>query len=84
MRNKVLVLTALSLFSLVFAGCDGGRAEMAPHEVNVLGIVKYEESVYRHNRPGGFHGYTNELWSRRNPSGDRLSLLWDFATLSDY
>jgi hypothetical protein len=84
MLNKILALLSLSSAALVFTGCDGGSAQMAPQEANILGIAKVEKASYEVNPPTTIIVSTDELYSRNNYQGDRVTLLWGLITLQDY
>lgn len=62
-----------------------GRSVSLEPSHNFLGIVKIEPSSYANNdlKPGVTLS-TNELFSRRNDSGDRITFLWGAFTLTDY
>lgn len=84
MLNKILALLSLSSAALVFTGCDGGSAQMAPKEANLLGIAKIEKASYEVTPLTSFIVSTDELYSRDNYQGDRVTLLWGLITLQDY
>lgn len=84
MITKVLSLVSLSIAALVFTGCDGGTAQMAPKEANVLGIAKVEKENYQATGPATIAIHTDELYTRKNYSGDKATLLWGLITLKDY
>lgn len=84
MRIKILALLSLSFAALVFAGCDGGTAQMGPKETNVLGIAKVEKASYQPSSPATFAVSTDELYSRKNFQGDKVSLLWGLVTVKDF
>ncbi len=84
MRVKTLSLFILAASALVLSGCDGGRSQMGPKEANLLGVVKHEKAVYTPTGADTFAISTDELYTRRNFSGDKTTLLWGFITLKDY
>lgn len=88
MRIKLLALLSLSLSlsiaSLVFTGCDGGTSQMGPKETNVLGIAKVQDENYSPTGPGTFAVSTDELYSRQNFEGKKVSILWGLVTIKDY
>ena len=57
---------------------------MAPKETNVLGIVKHEPESYLHTGPNTFALQTDDLYTRKEFSGDRTSLFWGLITIEDY
>ena len=84
MRSKILTLVSLSVLALAFSGCDKGRTAMGPNETNVLGIVKYDRASYEPVGPATFAIRTDELYTRRNFSGDKTTFLWGLVTIQDY
>ena len=46
MRCKILALLSLAASALMFSGCDGGKAQMAPEQTNVLGLYKNVQESY--------------------------------------
>lgn len=84
MRIKVLTLVSLIAASFILSGCDGGRAQMGPKETNVLGIATYEKEAYTNTGVSTFAVSTDELYTRRNFSGDKASFLWGLFTIKDY
>lgn len=84
MRIKLVTLLALLTAALCFSGCDKGQAQMGQREANMLGIAKYDEGSYGPTGPNTFAVHTDELYSRKNFSGDRVTLLWGLVTLKDY
>ena len=57
---------------------------MAPKEANVLGIAKIEKDSYAPTGPATIEVKTDELYTRKNVSGDKVTLLWGLITLKDY
>ena len=84
MRCKILALLSLAASAFVFTGCDGGKAQMAPEETNALGFYKNVQESYAPTTPNSFTINTNELYTRKNFSGDKTTLLWGLITIEDY
>ena len=84
MRIKLVTLLALSIAALSFSGCDKGQAQMGTREANLLGVAKMEKENYGPTGPNTFAVHTDELYKRKNFSGDRVSLFWGLVTLKDY
>ena len=84
MRIKILALLSLSFAALVFTGCDGGTAQMGPKEASILGVASIEKESYEPTGPNTFALSTDELYSRKNYSGDKVTLLWGLVTIKDY
>ncbi|MEM1222609.1 MAG: hypothetical protein AAGH40_07575 [Verrucomicrobiota bacterium] len=85
MSSKLLLISALLINCLVFTGCyDKQRAEMAPKEVNFLGIVSTEEASYEYTDASTAAIHTDELFARKNYSGRKTEFLWGLITIKDY
>ena len=84
MRCKIITLLSLAASALVFTGCDAGKATMAPEETNVLGFYKNVQESYQPTAPTSFTLNSNELYTRKNFSGDKTTLLWGLITIEDY
>lgn len=83
--KHVLFFLSLTIFTLVFTGCDAQRrAQMGPLEGNLLGIIKAESESYASTGPTTFAISTEELSSRKNFSGEKTTFLWGLITLKDY
>lgn len=84
MRTKLVFLLALSLATFLLSGCDKGQSQMGPRETNLLGAVKVEKESYS---PAGVNTSaisTDELYARKNFTGDKVTLFWGLITLKDY
>ena len=84
MRCKSLTLLSLVAAALVFTGCDGGKAQMTPEPTNVLGFYKNVQESYAPTSPNSFTINSDELYTRKNFSGDKTTLLWGLLTIEDY
>ena len=84
MRINLVTLLALLTAALTFTGCDKGQAQMGAREANLLGVAKVERENYGPTGPTTFAVHTDELYKRKNFSGDRVTLLWGLVTLKDY
>ena len=84
MRCKSLTLLSLIAAALVFTGCDGGKAQMTTGETNVLGLYKNVQESYAPTSPNSFTINSDELYTRKNFSGDKTTLLWGLLTIEDY
>lgn len=82
--------SALLLLAALLTGCttydtpNHGRNVTLEPAHNFLGIVKIEPGSYASNNTATIHLGTNELYSRRTTSGDRITLFWGAITLTDY
>ena len=76
-----VLLIAVGCF---LSACDSGRTAYGPKSANVLGIVDYEKSDYEHVGPNTFAVSTDELYPRRNYSGDKATFFWGLVTIKDY
>lgn len=84
MFKKLLLLLSSLIYVWMFAGCAERRAQMASSETNLLGVVKIEEESYGSTGPNTIPIHTDELFTRRNPSGEKVTILWGLITLKDY
>ncbi|WP_162028000.1 MULTISPECIES: hypothetical protein [unclassified Lentimonas] len=86
MRCKKLALLSLAASALVFTGCyhDAGTAQMEKGETNVFGLYKNVQESYEASPTTTFQVNTNELYTRKNFSGDKTTLLWGLVTIEDY
>jgi hypothetical protein len=84
MRFKALSLSSFIIASFALSGCDGGRTQAGSKEVNVLGIAQYEKAHYSPSSVSTFAVSTDELYTRRNFSGDKATFLWGLVTVKDY
>lgn len=84
MHIKLVSLLALVGASLFLTGCDRGQSQMGAREANLLGVVKLEKENYQPTNSTTFAVSTDELYSRKNFSGDKATFLWGLVTLKDY
>ncbi len=84
MRTKIIALLLISISALISTGCDGGTSQMGPKEANLLGLAKISEAHYQPSNSATFPVSTDELYTRKNFSGNQVSLLWGLITLKDY
>ena len=89
-RNITLIASAAAL-ATVFTGCHGydtdyhGNAVRAEAAHNVMGIVKTNPDSYRYvDEAESIVLDTNELWCRRDYSGQNISLFWGLISIRDY
>lgn len=57
---------------------------MGPKEAHLLGIAKVEKDNYEPTSVATFEVSTDELYTRKNFSGNKVTLLWGLITLKDY
>lgn len=85
MISKLFALVSVAAAALVFTGCrDSGQAAYGSKETNILGIVKHEPANYGNVGVNSFVVATDELYSRKDYSGNRTTFLWGLVTLTDY
>lgn len=87
-------MKSLALATLVAAtGLVGCSSYDTPHHNrnvslepahNFLGIIKVEPGAYSASERATIPLNMNEIITRRNNSGDRVTLLWGAITLTDY
>ena len=86
---KQLALATL-IASAGLVGChtydtpNHGKAVSLEPSHNFLGIIRTEPGSYSANNNATVRVSTNELYSRRTSSGDRIVLLWGAVTITDY
>jgi hypothetical protein len=82
--------SALLLLAATLVGCttydtpNHGRNVTLERAHNFLGIVTIEPGSYASNNSATIPLRTDELYSRRTTSGDRITLFWGAITLTDY
>jgi hypothetical protein len=84
MHCKLIPVLAVIISAFTLTACDSGKASMLPKETNVLGIVKHEPQSYSHVGPNTFAIHTDELYTRKDFSGDKTTLFWGLVTIQDY
>ncbi len=84
MRIKLFSLIVLLFAAAFLSGCDRGQSQMGARETNLLGIVKVERESYAHAPISTFAVSTDELYTRKNFSGNKTTLLWGLVTIKDY
>ena len=72
MRKKALSLLSVILAASALTGCGSSKTG-STNEANVLGIVHYQEAVYEPTGAASFTLASDDVVSRKNYSGDRLS-----------
>ena len=83
-NSNILTLLFMATVALVLSACDAGKASMAPEETNVLGLYKHVQQDYSPTTPNSFIINSDELYTRKNFSGDKTTLLWGLETIEDY
>ena len=84
MYSKFLTLAAVAVASLVLSGCGSSNSSVADKETNILGIVKIERGAYSPTTPNTIPVETEELYTRKDYSGDKYTFLWGLVTIKDY
>jgi hypothetical protein len=86
---KQLALATL-IASAALVGCttydtpNHGRNVSLEPAHNFMGIVKIEPGSYAPSEKATVGASLNDFYTRRNNSGDRITLLWGAVTLTDY
>lgn len=89
MTLRKLALTSFAASALTLAGCAydtdhyGSSAQIEPSH-NILGIVKTSPGSYANTDSALVTLTTDEVWARRDVSGDNVTFLWGAISLSDY
>lgn len=84
MRCKLFAIISIVASAFVFTACDSGQSTMAPRDTNVLGIIKHEPESYAHTGSNTFAINLDELYTREEFSGDKVTFLWGLITIKDY
>ncbi len=88
LKQSSLFIVCITLLALGLSGCARKSGDdlyaRNNQDVNVLGIVNYAPNSYRDVRPTSINVRTSELVSRKNISGNNVSLLWGALVFSDY
>ena len=84
MHCKLLTVFTIIISAFILTACDSGSASILPRETNVLGIVKHEPQSYYHTGPNTFALHIDELYTRKDFSGDRTTFFWGLVTIEDY
>lgn len=84
MRFKLVSLLAIAFTAFFFTACDKGQSQMGPRETNILGAVKVQKENYTPSGVATTAVSTDELYTRNNFSGDKVTLFWGLITLKDY
>lgn len=83
-------IPAALLLAATLVGCttydtkNHGKSVSLEPSHNFLGIIKVESGSYASNNKATIALRTDELYSRRTSSGDRITLLWGAITIYDY
>lgn len=92
MTLKKIALASFAAAALATAGCSnydtdhrGNSVQMEPSH-NILGIVKTSPGSYAATDNSDMLPviHTDDLWARRDFSGDGVSFLWGAITIKDY
>lgn len=91
MKSLTLAVLSSALAALCLSGCAGhdtdykGPGVAAESSHNFIGLVKTNPNSYRYVEDcGTIHIRTEDLWCRRDFSGNNLSLFWGLINISDY
>jgi hypothetical protein len=74
----------LALVALTFSGCGLSPDAEGKKQVNLLGVVKYEQASYQYTNSTTIPLASDEILHRKGYTGDKLTLLWGLVTLKDY
>ena len=90
-KSSASLLVGISaLTALVFSGCsnvpDGVHPAYARanQSFDAVGLVSYDPGSYKKLIDTNVNAHTDELYPRKNISGDNLSLLWGTIVIADY
>jgi hypothetical protein len=74
----------LALAALTFSGCGLKSDAEGKKQLNLLGVVKYEQASYQQTGPTTLPLASEEFTEQNSFSGDKVTLLWGLITLKDY
>ena len=92
MTLKKIALASFAVSALAFAGCSnydtdhrGSSVQIEPSH-NLLGIVQTSPASYSSTGNTDMlpELRTDEVWARRDFSGDQVSFFWGAITIKDY
>ena len=84
MRCKLLAIILIIASASDFTAYDSVHSTMAPRDTNVLGIIKHEPESYAPTGPNSIAIHTDELYTRKDFSGDKTTFLWGLVSIKDY
>ena len=84
MRSKLTAILLLVASAFAFTACSSSDTTMLPKETNFLGMVKYSPESYANTGFATLAISTDELFARKDFSGNQLSLFWGIVTIKDY
>ena len=92
MTLKKIALASFAASALAFAGCSNydtdhrGSSVQIESSHNLLGIVETSPGSYASTGNSELLPSitTDEIWARRDFSGDEVSFLWGAITIKDY
>ena len=84
--KKLLLLLIVAAGSFFSSGCSvvPSVRNMWSKNVNVAGAFERYPNSFNPVHAGTLRTRTEELWYRRNFSGDQTRLLWGLLTITDY
>lgn len=84
--SKILFVVAMAGLAVFASGCNttSSNSVYVPREMNILGIVKHQPQSYATVGSNTFHVSSDELFARKNFSGNKTTFLWGLVTFTDY
>lgn len=83
------VVCLILLGALVFSGCSSNKMakeypEYKSDNTNFIGLVETRPGSFTPTSPAAFNVHSDELYARRNFSGNNVQLLWGLFEFADY
>lgn len=83
-KSALPYILLLSVAALAFFSGCASSDKYASNDFNMLGIVKVSPDSFEKIDNATFDLHTDEVYARRNVSGDNVQLLWGLVTIADY
>jgi hypothetical protein len=85
-NSKLLILLGLSFACLFGSGCKifPGTQKYFSKNINVAGTVTHTPNSFAPIETGTIRLQSEELWYRRDFSGNKTTFLWGLFTFTDY
>ena len=84
--SKILIFVGLTCVCLIGSGCKifPSAQKYLSKNINVAGAVTHSPNSFAPIETGTIRLQSEELWYRRDFSGNKTSFLWGLFTFTDY
>lgn len=84
-KQFVIVFT-LAISGIVFSGCSmfPQAKKYLSKNVNAAGVFTHTPNSFAPIEAGTLHLQSDELWHRKNFSGNKSTFFWGLVTFTDY